>query len=72
MATIKHPVLPPTMTKAAYTVIETIELLAVSRTTLYKCISKGDLRITKCGRKTLILTTDIEAFLLKLQNREAA
>ncbi|MGE4339700.1 MAG: helix-turn-helix domain-containing protein [Pigmentiphaga sp.] len=67
MATIKHPILPPTMTKAAYSVNDTLRLLGIGRTHLYRQIQDGKLKALKSGRRTLIPATEIAAFLDRLE-----
>jgi excisionase family DNA binding protein len=58
------------LVKAAYSVNETLDLLSIGRTSLYKVVAQGALRPTKLGKKTLFYASDIAAFLAKL--REAA
>jgi predicted DNA-binding transcriptional regulator AlpA len=58
------------LTKAAYSVNETLDLLSIGRTSLYKLVSCGALRPAKLGKKTLFFASDIAAFLTKL--KEAA
>jgi len=55
------------LTKAAYSVKETLELLSIGRTKFYELVDQGDLKITKLGSKSLIYVTDIVAFLAKLR-----
>ena len=66
------PVDPRTLglTKAAYSVNETLNVLSIGRTSLYKLVNGGALRPAKLGKKTLFCAADIAAFLTKL--REAA
>ena len=45
--------------KAAYSVKDTIELLSIGRTTFYALVGRGDLKITKLGKKSLVYATDI-------------
>jgi excisionase family DNA binding protein len=54
------------LTKAAYTVNATLELLSIGRTSLYAAVKEGDLHPVKFGRKTLFYATDLAAFLAKL------
>jgi excisionase family DNA binding protein len=49
--------------KATYTMHEAAEVVGVSRQTLYTQVNRGRLRLTKIGRKTLVLRPDLEAFL---------
>jgi hypothetical protein len=58
------------LTKAAYTVNDTLTLLSIGRTSLYKLVGCGALRPAKLGKKTLFFASDIAAFLTKL--KEAA
>jgi excisionase family DNA binding protein len=55
------------LTKAAYSVNETLDVLSIGRTSLYKLVNSGDLRPAKLGKKTLFYAPDIAAFLTKLQ-----
>ena len=68
---------PPAMTpqdfgmmKVAYSVNETLSVLSIGRTSLYKLVARGDLRPAKLGKKTLFYASDIANFLVKL--RQAA
>jgi excisionase family DNA binding protein len=54
--------------KAAYSVAETLELLSIGRTSLYEAVKRGELRLVKFGKKTLVYSTDIAAFLSRLQD----
>lgn len=58
------------LTKAAYSVNETIALLSIGRTSLYERVKAGELKATKCGKKTLFLATDIATFLSGLQKSQ--
>ena len=58
------------LTKAAYSVNETLDLLSIGRTSLYKLVSGGALKPAKLGKKTLFVAPDLVALLTKL--REAA
>ena len=55
-------------TKAAYAVGETLELLSIGRTSLYQAVKRGELRLVKFRKKTLVYATDIAAFLSRLQD----
>jgi excisionase family DNA binding protein len=57
------------LVRAAYSVKETLDLLSIGRTTFYGLVDRGDLKITKLGRKSLIYATDIAAFLTRLRGR---
>jgi excisionase family DNA binding protein len=55
------------LAKAAYTVNETLAILSIGRTSLYKLVQSGDLKLVKLGKKSLLYATDIAAFLTRLQ-----
>lgn len=57
------------LTKAAYTVNATLDLLSIGRTSLYAAVKQGDLHPVKFGRKTLFYAADLAAFLAHLRNR---
>jgi excisionase family DNA binding protein len=54
------------LTKVAYGVDETLDLLSIGRTALYAAVKRGDLKRVKFGRKTLFYAADLAAFLTKL------
>lgn len=56
------------LTKAAYSVDETLNLLSLGRTTLYGLVKNGKLTQTKYKTKTLFLSVDIANFLSALQD----
>jgi excisionase family DNA binding protein len=56
------------LVKAAYSVNETLDLLSIGRTSLYEAVNRGELRLVKFGKKSLVYATDIAAFLAQLQN----
>jgi len=58
------------LVKAAYSVNETLSLLSIGRTSLYKLVSWGALKPAKLGKKTLFYASDIASLLVRL--REAA
>jgi excisionase family DNA binding protein len=53
--------------KVAYSINETLEQLSIGRTTLYELVDRGDLKITKLGRKSLVYAVDLAALLNKLR-----
>jgi excisionase family DNA binding protein len=57
---------------AAYSIPEVMAKVGVGRDKLYGLIREGRLPARKLGRKTLILATDLEAFLKALPRLEAA
>lgn len=57
------------LNKAAYSVAEVAEVTSLRRTTIFELAKTGQLKATKCGRRTLFLATDVAAFLTELQAR---
>lgn len=53
--------------KLAYRVVEAAYALAISRSRLYELIGSGDIRILKDGGRTLIRRSELEAYLLRLE-----
>jgi excisionase family DNA binding protein len=56
------------LTKAAYSVNETLSVLSISKSTLYRLIERGDLKSVKLGKKTLFLAPDLAALLNRLRD----
>lgn len=54
--------------KATYSVIETLELLSIGRTSLYAAVKRGELTPIKFGRKTLFCAVDLATFLMRLKD----
>jgi hypothetical protein len=59
------------LTKAAYSVNETLEILSLGRTSLYRAVKSGDLTPAKFGKKTLFLAPNLASFLSKLHEAAA-
>jgi excisionase family DNA binding protein len=55
------------LVKATYGVRETLDLLSIGRTSLYKAIARGDIEPVKLGKKTLFRAADLAAFVAALQ-----
>jgi hypothetical protein len=55
------------LVKVAYSVNETLSLLSIGRTSLYKLVALGALKPAKLGKKTLFYASDIAALLIKLR-----
>jgi excisionase family DNA binding protein len=60
------------LTKAAYAVGETLDLLSIGRTSLYAAIKRGDLKCVKFGKKTLFYAADLASFLTRLRRLSEA
>jgi excisionase family DNA binding protein len=58
--------------KAAYSVNETLALLSIGRTSLYRLVQNGDLRVAKLGKKTLFTAPDLARLLTKLRGDSVA
>jgi len=54
------------LSKAAYGVGETLDLLSIGRTSLYEAIKRGDLKRVKFGKKTLFYANDLASFLTEM------
>jgi len=52
--------------RLAYTLKEVSDLVGLSRSALYEAIGDGHLRAVKCGRRTLVLSQDLQDWLGKL------
>ena len=55
------------LTKAAYSVNETLALLSIGRTSLYRLVQQGDLPVAKLGKKTLFTAPDLARLLVRLR-----
>jgi hypothetical protein len=53
--------------KIAYSINELTQILPLGRTSIYAEIAKGNLVAKKIGRRTLILSGDLERFLGNLR-----
>jgi hypothetical protein len=60
------------LTKIAYSVLEVIALVGIAWASVYEAINRGDLQITKLGKRSLILAVDLVEFLTALRERRAA
>ena len=56
------------LTKAAYSVNETLSLLSIGRTSLYRLVQRGDLPAAKLGKKTLFTAPDLAKLLTKMRS----
>jgi excisionase family DNA binding protein len=52
----------------ALSIEETRAVTGIGRTKLYEAINSGELRARKLGKRTLILQSDLESFLSKLED----
>ena len=60
-STVIEPVAPNG--RLAYTIAETAEALAISRSRLYELIADGEITACKVGKRTIIPATELTAFL---------
>jgi excisionase family DNA binding protein len=58
--------------KLSYRIDEAVTATGLSRSTLYRYITKGELHPFKVGDCTLIARSDLEAFLKRAQGAQAA
>ncbi|MFK5980963.1 MAG: helix-turn-helix domain-containing protein [Rhizobiaceae bacterium] len=54
------------MRKSAYTIDETSHELCVGRSKIYLLIAAGELKARKLGKRTIILTDDLQSYLNSL------
>lgn len=52
--------------KLAHTIKEVLDILGISRSTLYTLLGQGDLKAVKLGKRTLILNRDLLEWLDRL------
>ena len=50
----------------AHTVKGACKACGISRATFYRVVDNGELRVVKCGSKTLVLDSDLKAWLASL------
>lgn len=55
------------MTTQLLTINRAAEKLSVSRSSLYKLVARGDLRIIKIGKAARIADADIDAFIARMR-----
>ena len=49
--------------RTAYSIAETMAQSGLGRDTIYKAIHQGRLKARKLGRRTIVLASDLQAFL---------
>ena len=57
---------PAILSKLAYSIKEVCKLTGIGRSLLYLGINRGSLRAVKRGKRTLILSADLRAWIAKL------
>jgi excisionase family DNA binding protein len=56
----------------ALSVSEAGQLIGIGRTAVFNEIREGRLQAKKCGRRTLILRSDLDTWLARLPNRKSS
>jgi excisionase family DNA binding protein len=56
------------MTQLSLSIEEAHAATGLGRTKLYQLINSGELKARRCGKRTIILKDDLEAFLNNLQS----
>ena len=56
-----------TPTKRAFSISEVSQVSGISRTRIYEEIKEKNLRVAKCGRRTLVLAEDLDMWLRSLR-----
>ena len=59
---------PESVPKLAYAINELQAVTSLSRSTIYVAISQGDLVARKKGKRTIVLKTDLDAWLGGLEH----
>lgn len=54
------------MKPLAVTIPEAVQLTGISRSTIYEALKRREIAARKCGRRTLLLYTDLEAYVSSL------
>lgn len=60
------------MPQLALTIPEAVAASRLSRSALYDALKNGQLKASKAGRRTIILTSELERFLTELPPYQAA
>jgi excisionase family DNA binding protein len=55
----------------AISILEAVRLSGIGRSSIYEAIRRGELSIRKSGRRSLILTADLQRWLSELPSSEA-
>ena len=55
----------------AISILDAVRLSGIGRSSIYQAIRRGELPIRKLGRRSLILTADLQRWLSKLPTGEA-
>lgn len=53
--------------KLSYSIAEIVRLTGLARSSIYRAINAGPLRARKCGRRTIVLASDLQTFLTGLR-----
>lgn len=59
------------MTKLAATISESVEISGLSRSAIYRAAKEGKLTLRKNGKRSIILVSELQAFLQSLPSAAA-
>ena len=54
------------MKPVAYSVSDILRMVGISRTTFYQLVKSGEIKVRKVGKRSIILSEDLEAWLQRL------
>lgn len=58
------------MRPMAYSVSDVVEMVGIGRTKFYELVKSGQIKTRKVGNRTIVLATDLEAWLSTLPSSE--
>jgi hypothetical protein len=59
------------LSKAMYTVADTVSVLSIGKTRLYELVADRELNPVRFGRRTLFFASDLASFLMRLRGLKA-
>ena len=67
-----HLLPTPDAVRLLHPIPDAIHVLGIGRSTLYDLIATGEIHVVKIGRRTLIAHDELERYVTRLTEREAA